>query len=169
MTKHKQVISFEKQGEWWRNRFHRGTLHHHQLKQGSANYRTDLDELFLANILAGHWMWWCDEHQDRTLSHSTVFFGLSVFSRCSKINSFCVRMAMLSRRFSMWPTAGSVSASATIRIQSACRMHRWVQAVSEWSHWYITIRCWSSCCPNHDESRYSLAGSKMVGPSVLRM
>lgn len=53
------------------------------------------------------------------------------------------------------PTEGSCSPRPTMRMQSACRMQRWVHGVSVPSAWYSTIRWMSSCCPSQLDSRYS--------------
>lgn len=53
------------------------------------------------------------------------------------------------------PTVGSWSPSPTIKMQSACRMQRWVQGVRVLSAWYSTMRWISSCCPSQLVRRYS--------------
>ena len=40
--------------------------------------------------------------------------------------------------------AGFAVASPTVKMASACLMHRWVHTVSVESHWYSVRLCWSS-------------------------
>ena len=133
-------------------------------------------------------MWWCDVHQLRMFSQLTVFLGLEPSIRCNKISSFWALIAKLSISFSNFqnnfyfinirnfsccnniftcPTVGWLDANPTISKQSACLMQRRVQGVKWFSHWYKTMRWWSSCWPNQAHSRYSFTRSSAECPSFL--